>query len=270
MTLHDAWARRTPWELAFGDPEAADELVRRVEEEAGARGADVDDPTSFMTVGAVADFVRRLQGPDMPPEAAHAFGTLVYHGFHFARAGRPLWLLDAATARYLVEGAPTGQPTSPGAAGYLQLPQHLFWAESDPSAAPESVDGLFWTATSRGTLHTLLAVGMRPDRPGLAAVPLPSVPLADAPQWLGADVRADGPDFASDLPGGELDRLYAFQAAGEVLKFLARFFAHVEAAPGAAEERDAHAAGAVEGGVEGQEQGPAPSALAYRRVSLDG
>ncbi len=73
-------------------------------------------------------------------------------------------------------------------------------------------------------------------------------------------MRGEGSDFAGALPGGELDGLYAFQAAGEVLKLLGRFFAYVGTAPGALEPGEPEPGGS----------GPPPSTLRFTRVTLDG
>ena len=259
MSLHDAYARITPYELAFRDRSTAEEFSAQIDDEAAGRGADPHDPHAFVTMGAVGAFIRGLEGPGAPPGAVHHLGALVYHGVHFTRAGCPLYLLTTAAARHLVEGSPDGPPEPPTPAGYLQLPQHLFWAES-AGATPESVDGLFWTATDAGLLHAMLVTGMRADRPGLDVVPLPEAPLAEAEMWLTAEVREDGRDFASKLPGSELDALYSFQAAGEALKLLARFFAYVERTPTVRPLMDST----------GSDEGPAPSKLRFRRVTLDG
>jgi hypothetical protein len=293
MSLHDAYARLTPYELAFPDPSAATELIARIDEESAGRGADPTDPQQFVTMGAVASYVGGLREPDAEPGAIHRYGALVYHSVHFVRAGCPLFLLTTHAARYLVEGVPEGDPEPPARAGYLQLPQHLFWAETaeatpaeaagaevaaagvaateapaaDPYAAgkqaPESVDGIFWTATESGVLHTMLVTGVRPDRPGLGVIPLPGAPLADASAWIGADVRADAADFSAALPGSELDRLLSFRVAGEALKLLARFFAYVGAVPSALERKEAPS-------VDGGHPVPRASGLAYARVLLDG
>jgi hypothetical protein len=244
-------------------------------------------------MGAVASYVGGLREPDAEPGAIHRYGALVYHAVHFMRAGCPLFLLTTHAARYLVEGSPEGDPEPPAPAGYLQLPQHLFWAETaeataagaaaaDVAAAeaaaaearaagpdvggkqaPESIDGIFWTATESGVLHTMLVTGVRPDRPGLGVIPLPEAPLADASAWIAADVRADGEDFSATLPGSEHDRLLSFRAAGEALKLLARFFAYVGAVPSALERKEAPS-------VDGGHPAPRASGLAYARVVLDG
>jgi len=227
MSLHDDYARMTPFELAFPDREHVQALSDALVE----RGVDVSAPEVFVSAPSVVAFVRGLAGPDAPSAAMHHFGMLTFHAVHFLRAGCPLYLLDSSVARELVATAPGTPPDLPGRAGYLQLPQHLFWADGPGSGAPESLDGAFWTASESGELHVLTVSGLRPDRPGFAALALPEAPLADAPLWMNAHVRDSEEDFASSLPGGDLDRLYAVETAGELLKLIARFFAYVAASP---------------------------------------
>jgi hypothetical protein len=88
---------------------------------------------------------------------------------------------------------------------------------------------------------------------------VPEAPAAEAGEWLGTVVRESAPDFSSELPGSELDGLYAVEAVGEVLKLLARFFAYVSAVPDALEHVDVPVA---RDGV------PSPSALSHVRVTL--
>jgi hypothetical protein len=100
-------------------------------------------------------------------------------------------------------------------------------------------------------------------------VPLPEAPTADASDWLGLDARGDGRDFASDLPGAELDVLYSVASSGEILKLLSRFWAYVGVVPEAAERCPPMPE--VAAGDEGsQNAGPEPSALPYTRVTLSG
>jgi hypothetical protein len=259
MSLHDAYARRTPFELAFRDTATAETLIREIEAEVEGRGADPRNPHAFVTMGSVERFVRGLEGPDAPPGAIHTYGALAFHGVHFARADYPLFLLSTHAARYLVGGAPEGRPEFPSPAGYLQLPQHLFWTRRGADA-PESVDGVFWTGHGGETLHSLLVSGMRPDRAGVSVTPLPEAPLADATTWMNVDVRGAEGDFASDLPGGEIDGLYGVSTTGEVLKLLARFFAYLHAVP--------EALSPSASGPETSEDGPEPSSLPFRRVRL--
>ena len=225
MSFHDAYLRLTPYELAFPD--------------AGSPGGTA------------------LQGATPLRE----YGVLAFHAVPFQQAGCPVLLADTALCRFLTgawEGS--GAPAPPGSAGYVQLPRHLFWAQAEAGTPPEPVDGFFWTVSAGAVLHLLLALGMRDGRPGLSIVPVADAPLAEAGGWLAATVREEGPDFATTLPGGELQGLLSFTAAGEVLKLAARLFAHLAEHPGSAE--------AGEPGPEGAS--PAPSSLAYRRVTLGG
>jgi hypothetical protein len=117
---------------------------------------------------------------------------------------------------------------------------------------------MFWTASSEGRLSVLPIVGLRPDRPGFGALSLPDAPLTHAERWMHATIRDGGGDYASALPGADLDGLYAIESAGEVLKLLARFFAHAGAVPSAHETPDRAGVGTT--------AGPRPSALPYTRV----
>jgi hypothetical protein len=260
MSLHDAYARLTPFELAFPEAQLVDQLIADITEEASGRGGDPANPSVFITMGSVGAFISTLQEPDAPPESVHQYGALVYHAAFFREEGCPLFVLSAHAARYLVEGAPLGEPVPPTDAGYLQLPQHLFWIAGGEGEAPESIDGLFWTVASSGILYVMAATGVRPDRPGFGTVPVPEAPIGEAADWLTTDARREGGDFTSKLPGADIDGLYEVQAAGEVLKLLARFFAYVESVPEAVVSGDESPDGV---------DGPPPSHMPYHRIVLD-
>lgn len=278
MALHDAYLRRTPFELTFPDAEAAEDFTSSVASAGEESGVDLADLQAFVTLGAVSVFLRRLQPERAHAEVAYDYAMLLYHAFHFAHNGaRPL-LVSEATARSLVEGTAAGGDAggrrldAPGSAGYAQLPRNLFWLQSSPDAAAEAVDGFFWCLGDAGLLHVLLIAGIRDDRPGFAVVPLPEAPWADAATWLDAPIRPGGGDFATTLPGGELEDLYSFTAAGEVLKLVARLFAHVQARPGAPVDgsprldQPAEPAGSGANPAPPDGSGPARSALPYRRI----
>ena len=260
MSFHDSYVRTTPFELAFPDPQMARELWASIEEEAGTREVDLRDRQGFVMLGSVGAFLRRLQGPDAPSESIHQYGALVYHAYHFARNGHRLHLLSTALCRALA--LPEGTyavPESPGEVGYVQLPRHLFWVRPAPDAPAEPVDGFFCTLSAGGVMQVLLAVGMRDDRPGLAVVPVPEAPWTDAPSWVDSQVRESAPDFESTLPGGELEELYSFEIAGEVLKFVARFLSYLASSPEAAVDHEPASAGS---------DGPRPSIHPFARVDL--
>jgi len=259
MSLHDAYARTTPWELAFESAQDARDFVARVTEEAEGRGADPEVLEAFLTMGAVDHFIGGLEGAVGEEGALARFGGLAFHAHHFTNAGCPVYLLSVHATRYLVGGAPGGDPSPPAPSGYLQLPQHLFWTGgASADAPPESIDGLFWTVTSAEVLHAMLVTGVRPERPGIGVVPLPAAPLRDATSWLDVDARGDGRDFAASLPGGELDALYGVATAGEIFKLLARFFAYAASVPDALEGQEPPA----------RSEGPQPSSLSFTRVRL--
>jgi hypothetical protein len=269
VSLHDAYARRTPVEMAFPEWDALEALARSVDEEASRGSQDSTDFEGFLTLSAVGDAVRDLTNPDVPSEAAMPMASLLYQAVHFLRAGSPLYLLETGVVRWLASHAPeaTEPPAAPARSGYVQFPQHLLWARSTASRADtESIDGAFWTLTSSGLLHVLAVSGVVPDRPGFGALPLPAAPLSDAAAWLGASARDAGRDFASSLPGAELDGLYSIETAGELLKLLGRFFvlasgpdARMDPRPGRTQEAAAQPrpAGA-----------PPCTRLPYTRVSL--
>jgi len=228
MALHDRYLRRTPFELVFPEPDRAVPFADSVFEEAHARGVDPHHPQMFATLGGVAAKVLELRADDADADGGYPYAELVFHAVHFARAGMTAYLVGTAAVRTWVEGGGAGgTPAPPVPSGYLQLPQHLFWVEGDAGVVPESLDGIFWTATPQGTLHSLLVTGVRADRPGVAIVPLPEAPLSDAERWVYAAVRTpgEGSDFESGIPGAGLDTLYGLRTAGEALKLLARFFA---------------------------------------------
>lgn len=257
MSLHDGYARQTPYELAFPDPVEAEGLFRVMAEEASAREVDTGDFSRFAMLGTVGSCIRELRGDEGPAAAVLEYASLVFHAFHFAGAGRRIDLVSTAAARWLVEASPPGVVSeAPTRSGYLQLPQHLFWTALTPGDPPQSVDGLFWTLGREDLLHVLVALSLRPDR-GLLVVPLPPAPWRDRGGWMEGTMREEGDDFSSSLPGAELDGLYAFESAGEVLKLLARVLTRVEASPPSA----------VSPAPVGE--GPKPSALPYFRVEPD-
>ena len=262
MSLHDAYARMTPFEIAFPDEGRVGALAAAVVEEASSRRVDPELPGIFITLGAVDDFVSELRAPDESDGSVHRYGPLVFQAVHFVRAGRPVYLLETPVTRQLVKDAPAANPQPPAPAGYLQLPQHLFWMGGPEGSPPESLDGLFWFVSGTGATQVLPITGMLPDRPGFRAVPLPEAPFAEASQWLSTDMRRGGADYENSLPGHDLDGLFAVETAGEVLKLLARFFAYVEGTPGARcvvpAPSDPHVAST----------GPVASALPYTRVGL--
>jgi len=258
MPVHDAFARITPYELSFPELGWARERFRAVREEARARGTDTGDAALFALLGEVGAMLHELLLPEEGLSRGTEHAIILYHAFHFWAAREPLYLLETGVVRQLLDGtaAPSWGGEAPGAAGYVQLPQHLLWTEEGRSGGPESVDGFFWTAPpGRGELSVLLAAGIRTDRPGLSIVALPPAPLHDAPEWTAVVARHDGRDFESAMPGSELEGLYQVRTSGEVIKLVARTLARLCERPGR-DEQPPETAGP-----------PAPTRLPYRRVA---
>lgn len=268
MSLHDEYARVTPFEIAFPDGAVVERLVREIEEESAGLGVDPQDPGAFGALASVGRAVRVLEAPDAGADAAHELAALLFQAVHFMRAGRPLYLLETAATRYLIEVAPSGAPRPPDRAGYVQFPQHLLWMGTEGPGAPESIDGVFWFASDAGVLHLLPVTGVLPDRFAFRALPLPGAPLRDSERWLTEEVRETGRDFSSSLPGHDLDGLYAMETAGEVLKLVARFFAYLDAAPGVGRACRTELTGTDEpGGSEPVGLSPRPSGLPFTAVA---
>ncbi len=273
MALRDTHARVTPYELAFPGREEWAYRFQTIREEAAERGLDLADPAAFAMTRATGALLAEMRQSGDDPLVAQQYREFLFHCVHFFFESEPLYLLETATARHLVEGNPDLAGWMPGdlpRAGYLQLPRNLFWASPFEEAPPEPLDGLFWTAPGNGMISTLVVTGMRDDRPGFSAIPLPPLPVAGMAEWGAARVRGEGEDFASTLPGGELEHLYSVETHGEVLKLLARVLWYVEChpdrmsppSPAASEESDL-------GRAAGDEVLPPATALPHRRVRLD-
>lgn len=271
MAIHDDYARITPYELAFPDLAYAEERLVAVEEEARARDEEeaLADPGRFVMLAEAGRTLQEIRGREEDPALIQQYGVLLYHAYHFWKSGRPVYLLGTHAARYLVEAGPEPgewSPSVPRPGAYVQLPRHLFWARTLEEGPVEPLDGFFWSLPEEGDLSVLVALGIRSDRPGLSVVPLPTVPLEGAAEWSTTQVREEGEDFETTLPGGELERLYSVETAGEVLKLVARVLWYMDTAPGAVGHEEP---GAGDGGAGDAEGEPAPTSLPSRRIGLE-
>lgn len=264
MPIHDEYARVTPMELSFPTPEAGAERFEAVAREAEARRVDETDPAVFVLLMEVGRAMRELRVPESDQGTAQ-HGALLYHLYHCWKAGNPLYAVDTGLVRLFAESThwTPGRSTPPDPAAYVQLPQHLFWARPDEDAAPESVDGFFWTLSGK-RISFLVTMGLRPDRPGFSVAALDPIPLEDAAQWVDADMRSAGGDFMSTLPGADLERLYEIRTAGEVLKLGGRLLLHLESAATGGRSSVPGGEKAASGGG----RGPRSSELPYTRLSL--
>lgn len=276
MAIHDAYARITPFERLLPSADFADERFPDIEEEAAERGVDLRDPTRFPMLMAVGEALREIRAATEDPVLIRQHGRVLFQSYHFWKAGRPVHLAPTEVVRRAVDDDGDMRriardvdhpfPLRGGSAAYLQLPQHLVWSRPSTDASPESVDGAFWTAKG-DALAVLVALGVRPDRPGFSVVDLPPVPLSDWSSWVTTSMREEGDDFSASMPGADLDGLYEIRNAGELLKLLTRIY-RVAATPDDTQ-------GEVRAGVRARpdagdpESGsPPPSAIPYACLRL--
>lgn len=262
MPIHDAYSRITPFELLLPEEGFADERFPLIQEEAEERDADLSDPEGFALLSQAGAVLREIRGEEDDPRLIHQFGVLLFHAFHFWRESRPFFQLETGVVRFLVETGPRGgdwAPSLPGPAGYVQFPQHLFWVPGGEDTPPESLDGFFWSAAQPEKLSLLVVMGIRKDRPGLGVIPLPTLPLSAAGEWAAMQVRPEGKDFQSSLPGAELEGLYSLEAGAEAVKLAMRVFWYLDVFPASVAD------GAS--GPEGSDD-PRPSKLDSRRIIL--
>jgi len=240
-------ARLTPWEVAFGPERYGAEVfpaIRRAAHDLGARASVLD---AFMMMEAVRLHLHELIAGDVPTEppadALLEYGALLFHGFRFWSHDRSLYLLTDDLARSLFDAAlPLGewQLAPPVPAGYVQLPRHLLWARVATDVPAEPIDGFFWSVAGTHAddeapwqrLDLLLALGMRPDRPGFSIIDVTTALPAPPPGHFGdVSARAGGDDFSNILPGGEMTGLYGVTSVAEALKLASRTFHHIATRP---------------------------------------
>lgn len=238
----DDAARLTPYEVVFGASVFEEEKFPGIREEAGERGVDPAESERFLMLGSVGRLLGRMLPEDAPGQTIEQYGRLLFQAFNFWRFDRQLFVLESAPARRLTERPPRigeWEIVPPHPAGYLQLPRHLFWARTEEEANPEPVDGIFWTMVGEEDpmvppfrrLDLVVAMGLRPDRPGLSVIDIGEDLTGGPGHWGDGDARPDGRDFGNILPGGELEALHAFVTPSEVLKLTSLVFWHAAEHP---------------------------------------
>ncbi len=227
-------ARRTPYELVFGETDFEIKVFPRIREEARLQNVDPRDHDRFAFLSVVGDALRDVLPEDAPVDAIDQYRAILFHSYNFWRFERRHYLLEPAVARFLVEAAPGMESWDldlPCPTLYLQLPANLFWGSISPESVPEPVDGFFVTSSPGEDglgkpfvrLEVLMVLGIRRDRAGFSVVPFstevgPGIPAV----WAESPGRDEGRDFENMLPGGDLSGLYSILTTTEVLKLIAR------------------------------------------------
>ena len=279
MPLHDRFLRTAPYERIFPDAESREATLNDIGAEIEERGEGGDDPGAFALLTRTRKALAELRDREAKDDGGHTHAILLFHAYHLHRAGAPHFLATVPAARRAVEGAEgpdqggrTDDTPAPGlpAAAYVQLPRYLFWVRESAEDRPVALDGFFRTERE-GIVHLLGVADLPAAEAGLRVIPLPGVPAADAPVWLREPAREAGEDFASDIPGAELEGLYELRTAGEFLKLSAGLDDLAARSPGEEGHPDDEGDQTTEDGA-GETPGArahggvAPSALPYRRL----
>ncbi len=248
MSLHDAYARRTPYERFLPDPGYPDRHFGAIASEAVDKGITLDDPAAFAMLEAASVALDEVRDPGDDSETLHRHALMLFHAYHHHAAGTPLYLLATGVVRRLVEPTGWGDVAGggvppPTASLYLQFPQHLVWARAEGDPLPTSLDGAFWTAPGDGRIHLLAVGGLLGEAPGFTVLAVPAAPAADEGRWRVDAMRQGGVDFASEMPGAELEQLYEIRTVGEALKLGARAVEYLRRHPEAVAVHQPPAAG---------------------------
>jgi hypothetical protein len=232
--------RPTPYDLIFATPGFDESRFEDVREEAELRGAA--SAAELLLLPAAGALLRELQpeadGPGDGRERLAGAGALLFHAYRYWRHGRCVHTLsDRAVRALLGRTEPAGPWTfrAPCPAGYIQLPRNLLWARVEADAAPEPVDGFFWSwpGSDEGArtprLDLLFCLGVRRGRPGVSLADIALDAAADAGQWADVEARPGGTDFENVLPGGELQGYHAMTTQAEALKLAVRCFRRIDA-----------------------------------------
>lgn len=189
--------RTLPWSellAALGERRLAE-----VAEALTQAGTDALDRDAFLLDAAAGRLWRDLVPEDAPAVAVTAYGALLHmlyvawqRDWPVSRPGE-----EALRAALAVPAALESR-TPPAAVCYVQLPERLVWAEPEPGAPHQPLDGVFLVAEPQRA-RALAVVGMWPGRAGFTTVEAALALPAPAPA-----TRPDGSlPFASVLPAGD-------------------------------------------------------------------
>jgi len=243
MTRDASTGRTTPYEMVFAGG-LADQHFTSISEETEGRQDVVGQRDAFARLDSVAALVQQLVPDEADAASVDRSLDLIFHCYHFWQAGCPLYALEDATVRSLIEYAPNlsdWSPIAPQPVLYLEFPKNLLWATVTEGGSPEPVEGLFVRVDADETVSIFLILGMRADRPGFSAAGL-EVPVSDAKEL-------DEPGtFRSDVPGADLAGLYSIQRPREALLFALRVLWYFDRYPESAEATHVDPGSGIEDG----------------------
>ena len=202
-------SRISPFELVFG--ELAEERFPAIRASLAGSGIEATDRDAFVLDRAVTEFLRELVPEDATPESLHEFIAVLQHCFLFWSNGRQV---ISVASTDLPSTAPTDPSLTQGTSrptAYVQLPSHLYWAQLEPDAPHEPLDGFFVHPHGPG-IRALGIFGLHPERPGFTVAEVSGAAPAELPR------RADGSaPFAPLMDGGQAAGLRSVAGARELL-----------------------------------------------------
>jgi len=206
-------SRQTPFDLVFGG--LAAERFPAIRDSLAHHGADPLDRDQFVLDKEAAGLLRELVPEEGADDAVTEHLALLHHAYLFWAGGNHQQSLARPDASALLKenGGPSG--SVPGAR-YIQFPERLVWAETEPGAPHEPLDGVFVHPWRNEGLAVLAVFGFHPTRMGFSVVSAEGL----RPERL---ARADGtPLFAPVLAGGSAAGLFSVTGPEELLELAAR------------------------------------------------
>lgn len=208
-------SRLTPFDHAFAH--LAEDRFPEIREEA-ATCRTAPDRAHFSRLPSVQRLLTEVVSQALVeehPEAADEYLTSVFVAFRFWEAGQHVITLGRRELEATITaGRELPPPSIPYGACYLQFPERWFWAQVDPAAPHEPLDGVFVVLSEPpGELTVVAVLGLRADRNGFSQLVVQATPahLRQAPQA----VRI--PPFEPVVEGGREAGLKSVVSVAELL-----------------------------------------------------
>jgi hypothetical protein len=170
------------------------------------------DLATFARLTSVQGLLQEFGSPDLAPEAAAEYLSLLFVGFRYWEAGKHTYQMDRPALEVSFLAPPTGAPRVPHGACYLVMPERWFWGRIDEGTSHEPIEGLF-VATARGEFTVVAVLGLRAERQGFSQI---TVTGNDA-DIMAAGENVRQPPFAPTMDGGVTAGFKSVTTQGELL-----------------------------------------------------
>ena len=207
--------RPTPFDQVFGT--LAVERFPRLRDSLAASQADPHDLDTFVLDREVVALLQDLV-PEGAGESLDQHLSLLHHAYLFWLEGAWSFRVSRARTEEILrqDSSSPGEGTSVPRAYYIQFPERLVWAELEPGAPHEPLDGLFVRPWPGGGYFVLGVFGMHPKREGFTVVEADGFPVENP-------TREDGsPLFAPVMAGGTSAQLASLVGQEELLELADR------------------------------------------------